>query len=140
MAGIAKIVSQKLGRPVHFERQKRPVEVLEVSGTYRQSNAIVEMTDGLSKPPHQDFAQQGSMDNFMMILADRLGYKPVNHVPDTSVTVRWHDGVVKRKTVDALLRNLSSQMSLQFSHHTESLDVWCMVDDAASDPGGGRHK
>ena len=103
-------------------------DVLDVSGAYPRSTGIVEMTDGISKPPRQDFIQQGPLDLFLSLLAQRLGYKLENQVPEPNLTVRWHDGVVKPETADALMQNLNDQTSLIYSPTIMPADVWCMVE------------
>ena len=146
LAGIAAIVSEKLGRPVRFEKRTGPREAVVVRGWYRFSplasagagdgdgdgdgEAMIEFFDATPPAPTQPPVVMTTPLTVMWdALQHRLHRRVFDETGDAGRQVKWRNHLYTEDG-EALLRNLAKQTGLTFAREPRVMDAWVLVDDA----------
>jgi len=141
MAGLAQVLSQKLGHPVHFEKRKVTADVIIARGPYHfvplpgnPDNEVVELlgdkgTDQSIKPYKRPMAMSEILD----MISTFTGKKVVDETGAGRRTVQCLDHGAYRDT-NLLIQNISKQTSIRLDHEQQEIEVWHMIDSAAFRP------
>ena len=140
MDGLSEIVSEKLARPVRFERRRVLWEAIVVRGTYRfvplagrADDGVIEMV-GDQPPNNQKLMpslQRMTLRQFLERLDVYANRKIVIETESAALKVAvrdqptWGDG-------SSVIRNIAAQTSLQFSREPREMGIWFMTDATAA--------
>ena len=136
IASLGKVVSAKLGRTVHFEKQTMPREAVIVRGGYgfsplwETSGDSIEFFDTAPPYPQKPMEQETPLANMWQSLQYRLGMRVFDESDDPKRLVKWRDYMYGKDNA-LLLENLAKQTSLRFQREQRQLPVWVMVDGPA---------
>jgi hypothetical protein len=142
LAGIAQVISERIGRPVHFAQRTLPRPALIVRGTYAfhalpgREDGVIDLTDANPTAPPSSrpikAAAGGSVDHGTLMAMLDFWFSSDRQVIDESgagkTNVAWRFRPDVRST-QKLLANLAAQTSLQFATETRDAPVWVLVDD-----------
>jgi RNA polymerase sigma factor (sigma-70 family) len=132
MDGLAEIMSQKLGRPVRFEKRRKLVDVIVARGTYQfaplpgnPNNNMVELVGGhVAGSPTPNEHMMSSAELFDMI-QNFTGQKVFDESGSGKLSFKVRDYQVYTD-IPQLLRNITAQTSIRFESERRELEVWCM--------------
>jgi len=142
LAGIAQVLSERLGRTVRFEQRTLPRQAIVMRGAYafhalpgRQAE-VIDLTDADPGAPPSTGPAEKETDSFVYrgTLIDMLNFAFANdrHVIDEAgvgkrnVAWRWRPSL---RSQEKLLKNLAAQTSLQLDSETRDTPVWVLVDE-----------
>ncbi len=134
LAGISMIVSENLGKPVHFEQRRATSDVIVVSGkataSTRPSADVKPLVfAGEAEPgPRQDVLHT-RIDSFLrQVLPHLLNRRVVDEVDGSGINVAWRGGSSGQAQIDAILEQLSNQTGLQCRQERREIDTWVLAD------------
>lgn len=141
MPGLAEIFSQKLGHPVHLEKRKITADVIVARGAYhfvplagKPDNGVVELVGAeYSDPNLRPYEHQISISHLLSMIETFSGKKVVDETGAGQKTIQCLDHGAYRDT-DLLIQNISKQTSIRLDHESQEIEVWHMIDSAASRP------
>jgi RNA polymerase sigma factor (sigma-70 family) len=143
---IAAIVSQKVGRPLHFIRRAVTKDVIVVRGNYAERPDVNDgiLVFGAKRAPEngqpyiqvggrRTFLQAGSLADLLSTLESWTGKKIVNecHAP-LVLQLAWRWDFPDRAKMGRTLKGISEQTSLAFDVEPRQVMVWALVDGPGS--------
>ncbi|HSZ58288.1 MAG TPA: sigma-70 family RNA polymerase sigma factor [Tepidisphaeraceae bacterium] len=131
--GIAGVVAQKAGHPVHFVHRLVQREVIVVRGNYAPTGQLkggVLLFDHPTGGP--TFVWRRNFGDLLNTLGDWMGKKVVNETTTPLKTpVSWSDQFPGRDRLRQVLLTLSDQTSLKCDVEPREIMVWALEDGAA---------
>lgn len=141
MAGLADVLSQKLGHPVQLEKRKVVADVIFARGSYhfmplpgRPDNGVVELVGEEGKDQNITPSRRPmKISELLSMIETFSGKKVVDETGSGQKTIQCLDHGSYRNT-DLLIQNISKQTSIRLDHEQREIEVWHMIDSAASRP------
>lgn len=141
MAGLAPILSQKLGHPVHFEKRKVIADVIFARGPYhfvplpgKPDNGVVELLGEENKDQNiTPYKRPMAISDLLDMISTFTGKKVVDQTGAGRMTIQCLDHGAYRDT-NLLIQNISKQTSIRLDHEQQEIEVWHMIDSAATRP------
>lgn len=131
---IAAVVSQKLGRTVHFERRNVIRDTIIVRGTYHFVPLAGKPDDGvidlIGDPPPFKVPSRIShitLGELLTGMSDVNGLAILDETGQSKLKVTVADHPTWGKP-ESILHNVAAQTSLRFEHEPRPRDMWFMVD------------
>ncbi len=141
MTGVAAVLTQKLGHPVHFEKRKVIADVIYARGPYhfvplpgKPDNGVVELVgkEGMDQNL-TPFKRPMSISELLNMVETFSGKEVIDETGAGRTTIQCLDHGSYHDT-DLLIRNISAQTSIRLDHEPQETEVWHMIDSAASRP------
>ena len=130
MQALAPLVSQKLGRPVRFERKQARVAVIVAHWSPTPDTApppggyLIE--SGSAPPSQRQHVSRGTLASFLKSVEEMAGQQIVDQTGHAGMTVRWD--VPYRRDTDQLLKEIEDQSPLRFTRELRGRQVWSLLD------------
>ena len=146
LSAFATVLSEKLGRPINFQKRTIPREVVVARGTYAFSrweapagataplaDAIL-VTDAPSRPSlnSPDYVERGTLARLFDSMERAGAGRFEDQTGSGNAAVAWAFALSPELDRQTLLSNLSKQTSLTFDRQTRAADVWELVTGDAS--------
>ena len=141
MAGVAEVLSQRLGHSVRFEKRKMITDVIIARGSYhfvplpgKPDNGVVELVGEEGKDQNiTPYKRPMAMSDLLDMVSTFTGKKVIDETGAGRTTFQCLDHGSYRDT-DLLIQNISKQTSIRLDHEQQEIEVWHMIDSAASRP------
>ena len=135
MDALAPVVSERIGRSVHFEQRNISRDVIVVHGSYhlvplpdKPDNGLIELVGTPLKDGPPPWKEQADLHALLSMVEDFTEKKVFDQTTGGNPKLTLNRYAAWRDT-DELLRKVQRQTSLSFDHEQRNLDVWFMVDD-----------
>lgn len=133
MAKLAPIVSQRLGRPVHFELKPVTCEAIIVRGSFHfvplpgmANDGVVRLVDGKSPGKLRYSTSPGTFSELLEKVQSYTGHRVFNESSSGAVAVRVADPQFPQDA-QRVVENIAAQTSLRFDLEPREMKVWVMV-------------
>jgi len=138
MDAIAQIVSQKLNRPVKFEKRNMIVDTIVARGVYHfvplpgnPDNGVVELVAGKDPASLTPSTRSVAISELFDVVQDIEGRKVFDETTSGNLKIKARDHAVYSSGV-LLTQNISTQTSIRFDHQPREMEMWCMSDRGSS--------
>ena len=141
MAGLAEVLSQKLGHSVRFEKRKVTADVIFARGPYhfvplpgKPNNGVVELVGKEGKDQNiTPYKRPMAISELLDMISTFAGKRVVDETGAGRTTIQCLDHGSYRDTA-LLIQNISKQTSIRLDHEPQEIEVWHMIDSAATRP------
>lgn len=135
MDALARIVSEKIGRSVHFEQRNVRRDVIVVHGTYhfvplpdKPDNGLIDFVGIPLKDGPPPWKEQADLRALLSMVEDFTEKKVFDETTGGNPKLTLNRYAAWQDT-DEMIRKVQRQTSLSFDHEQRNLDVWFMVDE-----------
>lgn len=132
---LVPIVSERIGRSIHFQQRSASRDVIVVHGTYhfvplpdKPDNGLIELVGTPLKDGPPPWKEHADLRTLLAMVEDFTQKKVFDESAggNPKLTLNrysaWQD-------TDEMLRKIQSQTSLTFDHEQRNLDAWFIVDE-----------
>ena len=133
LAGIAAVISQKAGHPVHFVRRLVQCETIVVKGSFvptaKLTGGVVRL---IRNPAGKANVERSDLRGLLNVLEDLTSKRIYNESDCPSTTpISWRDDLMSGDDSAHLLQTISSQTSLHFDIEPREIMVWVLENGPA---------
>ena len=135
MDALASLVSQRIGRSVHFEPRTVSRDVIVVRGKYhfvplpdKPDNGVIDVVGTPLKDGPPPWKEQADLRSLLSMVEDIMRKKVFDESGSGNPRLALNRYGAWKDSND-LVRKLAQQTSLSFDHEQRDLNVWFMVDD-----------
>jgi hypothetical protein len=137
LAAAGGLMSDVLGRPVHFERRSLPCDVVVASGSGiepgENAASVVFADDGPPKKKSPVF-RTPSKAFFKSNLPALLNCRVIDQTTGPAVTIAWQAAFAGPVVRSNALQSLTEQTGIRFSVEKRNFDQWTMREGPATQP------
>jgi hypothetical protein len=133
MTKLAGIVSQRLGKQVHFELRRVRREAIIVRGRYhfvplagQANDGVIRLVDGSGKMPRRLFIAPATFSELLEKVQACAKRRVYDQTTSSPATVQFGDPQYPQQS-EKVIQNIAAQTSLHFDREPREMQVWTMV-------------
>lgn len=140
MDAVAEMVSKNLGRTVRFEKRRKIVDTLVISGSYHfvplpgnPDDGVVQFVAGIKAPNIPTLDTSIPLSELFRRIELLVSCKVIDESGIGKQRIKIRDYQMYQSG-DLLFQNICAQTSLHFEHEPREMEVWCMVEGNTTQP------